>query len=263
MELGLNGRVALVAGSSSGLGEAVARSLAAEGCNLVICARRIDNLRAVANDIESRNHVRVLPVQADLSIPEQVDGILTAAINGFSHVDILVNNAGGPPAGKFEEITEADWQKTVNSLLMSAVKLTRGVLPGMKERRWGRIINITSIAVKQPVENLMLSNSIRAAVTGFARTLSNEVAPWGITVNNVLPGYTHTQRVEYLAKRASAESGVTREEALKNWTQQIPMGRLARPSEFADMVTFIASERASYVTGTSIPVDGGWIRSLL
>jgi 3-oxoacyl-[acyl-carrier protein] reductase len=141
--------------------------------------------------------------------------------------------------------------------------LTRGVLPGMKERRWGRIVNVTSIAVKQPVDNLILSNSIRAAVTGFARTLANEVAPFGITVNNVLPGYTRTDRVEELAARNAAQRGTSRDDEFAKWEREIPMGRLGDPREFAAVVAFLASERASYVTGTSVPVDGGWIKALL
>ena len=147
--------------------------------------------------------------------------------------------------------------------LVSVVELTRAVLPKMKERRWGRIINVTSIAVKQPVDNLILSNSVRAAVTGFARTLANEVAPFGITVNNVMPGYTRTQRVEDLSKRNASLKGTSPEAELAVFEAQIPMARLGDPSEFAAMVAFLASERASYTTGASIPVDGGWIRSLL
>jgi 3-oxoacyl-[acyl-carrier protein] reductase len=155
------------------------------------------------------------------------------------------------------------WQQAIQLMLGSAIKLTRSVLPGMKQRRWGRIINVTSIAVKQPIDNLILSNSVRAAITGFARTLANEVAPFGITVNNVLPGYTRTQRVDYLAEKTAAEKGMRPEDVLRKWEMEIPMGRLAEPREFADVVVFLASERASYVTGISIPVDGGWVRSLL
>jgi 3-oxoacyl-[acyl-carrier protein] reductase len=155
------------------------------------------------------------------------------------------------------------WNQAHAQLLMSAVNLTRGVLPGMLARRWGRIIYCTSIAVKQPVENLILSNSVRSGVTGLARTLANEVAASGITVNCVLPGYTHTQRVEYLAAQTAKQKGITKEEAIHLWEAEIPMGRLAEPAEFAAMVTFLASEQASYITGQSIAVDGGWIRSLL
>jgi 3-oxoacyl-[acyl-carrier protein] reductase len=176
---------------------------------------------------------------------------------------VLVTNTGGPPPGPFEAHSREAWRDAVRQNLESVLDLTRPLLPGMKERRWGRIINVTSIAAKQPVENLILSNSVRAAVTGFARTLANEVAPYGVTVNNVLPGYTRTQRVEELAERAAAARGGAPADAFAGWEREIPMGRLGEPREFAALVAFLASDRASYITGTSIPVDGGWIRSLL
>jgi 3-oxoacyl-[acyl-carrier protein] reductase len=181
----------------------------------------------------------------------------------FGRIDILVTNAGGPPTGEFEKLSRADWDAAVQLTLTSVLELTRAVLPGMKERKWGRILNVTSIAVKQPVENLILSNSLRAAVTGFARTLANEVAPDGITVNNLLPGYTRTERVVELAKALAESRGVSEAEVRAAWEAQIPMKRLGEPREFAALAAFLASERASYITGTSITVDGGWVRSLL
>ena len=174
-----------------------------------------------------------------------------------------MTNGGGPPAGPFESHSPEAWAEAVRQNLVSVVELTRAVLPGMKERRWGRIINITSIAVKQPVDNLILSNSVRAAVTGFARTLANEVAPFGITVNNVMPGYTRTQRVVDLAARNAALKQTSPDVERAVWEGQIPMARLGEPAEFAAMVAFLASDRASYTTGASIPVDGGWIKALL
>jgi 3-oxoacyl-[acyl-carrier protein] reductase len=178
-------------------------------------------------------------------------------------VDILVTNGGGPPAGPFESHDDAAWRAAVRTNLESVIGLTRAVLPGMKARRWGRIINVTSIAVKQPVDGLILSNSVRAAVTGFARTLANEVAPHGVTVNNVMPGYTRTARVDELARANAARRGTSPDDEFAAWERQIPMGRLGEPAEFAAMVAFLASAQASYTTGASIPVDGGWIRSLL
>jgi len=263
MDLGLKNKVALVAGSSSGLGEAVAKELAGEGASLVLCARSGDKLEQVRQDIIQNCPVEVITVAADLGDEAGVQRVIAAAMEKFGQVDILVNNTGGPPAGKFESLTDAMWDDAIRLMLGSAIKLTRGVLPGMKERRFGRIINITSIAVKQPVDGLMLSNSVRAGITGFARTLANEVAPYGITVNNILPGFTRTRRVDYLAEQSAAATGTRPEEIIKNWEAEIPMGRLAEPRELAAMVTFIASERASYVTGTSITVDGGWVQSLL
>jgi 3-oxoacyl-[acyl-carrier protein] reductase len=263
MDLGIDDKVALVAASSRGLGRAVADELAAEGADLVICARGSEGLEVARREIEEEAGVRVEAVAADLSRPDGVERVVDEAMNAFGRVDILMTNTGGPPAGPFEAHSRQDWREAYDNLLEGAVEMVRGVLPGMKERGWGRILTLTSIAVKQPVDGLMLSNSLRAAVTGFARTLANEVAPHGITVNNVMPGYTRTDRTEELARTTAEEEGITPEEATGRWEEQIPAGRLAEPGEFAALVAFLASERAGYVTGTSIPVDGGWIRSLL
>lgn len=263
MDLGLRGKVALVAAASRGLGRAVAEELAAEGASLVMCARGKETLDEACDAVRSASGVDVVGVAADVSRPDDIARLVHAAIARFSRIDILVTNAGGPPSGTFESLGPAKWDEAVRVTLLSTVNLCRAVLPGMKQRRWGRIINITSITVKQPVEGLMLSNSLRAGVTGFARTLANEVAAEGITVNNILPGYTRTQRVEDLAKAASEREGISMAEATKKWESEIPMRRLGEPREFAAVAAFLASERASYVTGTSIQVDGGWIRSLL
>ena len=262
MDLGLTGKIALVAASSRGLGRAVAEELAREGMHLVLCARGDAALRETADAIRGGGG-RVVHVAADLGDPAERARVVDAAMREFGRVDVLVTNSGGPPAGPFESHAPAAWAEAVRQNLDSVVELTRAVLPGMKERRWGRIINVTSIAVKQPVDNLILSNSIRAAVTGFARTLANEVAAFGITVNNVMPGYTRTQRVVDLAARNATLRGTSPDAEQRVWESQIPMGRLGEPSEFAAMVAFLASERASYTTGASIPVDGGWIRAVL
>ena len=263
MDLGLTGKIALVAAASRGLGRAVAEELAREGAHVLICARGAEALRETAKSIRAATGVRVVDVVADLSDSSDVVRVAERALAEFGRVDILVTNGGGPPAGPFENHSPDAWQAAIRQNLLSVVELTRAILPGMKERRWGRIINVTSIAVKQPVDNLILSNSVRAAVTGFARTLANEVAPFGITVNNVMPGYTRTQRVEELAERNASLKGTTPEAERAVWEGQIPMARLGESSEFAAMVAFLASERASYTTGASIPVDGGWIRGLL
>jgi 3-oxoacyl-[acyl-carrier protein] reductase len=262
MDLGLHGKIALVAASSRGLGRAVAEELAREGVRLVLCARGERALRETAEAIRASG-AEVESLVADVSRPEDVARVVEAGVQAFGRIDVLVTNGGGPPAGPFESHSAEAWHEAIRQNLDSVVELTRRVLPGMKERRWGRVINVTSIAVKQPVDNLILSNSVRAAVTGFARTLANEVAPFGITVNNVMPGYTRTQRVDELAARNAVLRGTTADAQLAGWEGQIPMGRLGRPEEFAAMVAFLASERASYVTGASIPVDGGWIRALL
>ena len=262
MNLGLRGKVALVAASSKGLGRAVAEELAAEGAHLVICARGQQALEEAAESIRQRSPVKVVDVAADVSDPEDAARVVKVALEEFGQVDILVTNSGGPPSGSFESLTSEMWDAATRLLLKSAIELTRAVLPGMKERRWGRILNVTSIAAKQPIEGLMLSNSLRAAVIGFARTLANEVAPFNVTVNNLLPGYTRTDRVQDLALAAGGKGGSSTD-IISRWEKEIPMGRLGEPREFAALAAFLASERASYITGSSIAVDGGWIRSLL
>jgi 3-oxoacyl-[acyl-carrier protein] reductase len=263
MDLGLKNKVALVAASSQGLGRAVAEELAAEGASLVLCARDAKTLTETAAAIAERTNAHVLAVPADVTAIDDIKRVVDSGIERFGRIDILVTNAGGPPAGRFDQLTREQWDDAIRLTLLSAVELVRQVLPGMTARRWGRIINITSIAVKQPVENLLLSNSLRAGLTGFARTLANEVAAEGITVNNVLPGYTRTERLDELAHMMAEKQGISENEFRAKWEKEIPMGRLGEPREFAALVTFLASERASYITGTSIQVDGGWIKSLL
>lgn len=263
MDLGIKDKVALVAAASRGLGRAVAEELAAEGASLVLCARDARTIAETSAAIADDTGAHVLAVPADVSLVSDIQRVIDSGIERFGRIDILVTNAGGPPAGRFEQLTHEQWEHAASLTLFSAIELARRVLPGMTERRWGRILNITSIAVKQPVDNLILSNSLRAAVTGFARTLANEVAACGITVNNILPGYTRTERVEELAKMMAEKQGITPAAFKAMWEQEIPMKRLGEPREFAALAAFLVSERASYITGTSIQVDGGWIRSLL
>ena len=262
MDLGLKDKVALVAAGSRGLGRAVAEELAAEGASLVLCAREQQTLTETAAAIAESNNAHVLAVPCDVTAPTDIKRVVESGIERFGRIDILVTNAGGPPAGRFDQLTHEQWEQATRLTLYSAVHLAREVLPGMRTRRWGRILNITSIAVKQPVENLLLSNSLRAAVTGFARTLANEVATDGITVNNILPGYTRTERLEELAEMMAEKQGISADEFRAHWEAEIPMKRLGEPREFAAMAAFLVSERASYITGTSIQVDGGWIKSL-
>jgi 3-oxoacyl-[acyl-carrier protein] reductase len=263
MDLGLKGKVALVAAASRGLGRAVAEELAAEGAALVICSRNPATIEKTASEIAQASGAEVLSVAADVSRPDDVTRLVQSALERFGRIDILVTNSGGPPAGPFESFTAEQWEAAARLLLHSSVGLARHVLPGMKERRWGRILNITSIAVKQPVDNLILSNSLRAAVTGFARTLANEVAPFGITVNNIMPGYTRTERVEELSRMMAEKEGITPAEFVARWEKEIPMRRIGEPREFAALAAFLVSERASYITGVSVPADGGWIKGLV
>lgn len=263
MDLGLKEKVALVAAASQGLGRAVAEELAAEGASLVLCARGKETLNATCETIREQTGAVVVGIAGDLSVPADIERIVSDGVNRFGQIDILVTNTGGPPTGKFETLSRQNWEEATRGLLTSVLDLTRLVLPGMKERRWGRILNITSIAAKQPVENLLLSNTIRAGITGFAKTLSNEVAEYGVTVNNIMPGYTATERVEELAQTLAEREGVDAGTIRSRWESEIPMKRLGNPNEFAALAAFLVSERASYITGSSIAVDGGWIRSLL
>lgn len=262
MDLGIRGKVALVSAASKGLGRAIAEELAAEGALVVMCARGKEALDQAVNAIGTATGADVIGISADVSKPADVTRVVLAALHRFSRIDILVTNSGGPPSGMFESLTPTMWDDAVRLLLMSTVNLCREVVPGMRERKWGRIINVTSISVKQPVEGLMLSNSLRAGVTGFAKTLSTEVARDGITVNCILPGHTRTQRAIDLTAANAARHGIPVEEVVKRRHAEIPMGRMGEPREFAGLAAFLASERASYITGTSIQVDGGWIKSL-
>jgi len=254
MDLGLKNKIAFVAASSQGLGKAVAIELAKEGSNLVICGRNQKQLDKTKTEIEKVSQVNVLAIAGDLSIEKDRTNLLKSALKYYGKIDILVTNTGGPPSGKFEDVSQDDWNKTYELLLGSAVSLIRGVLPGMKKQGWGRIIAITSQAVKQPVENLILSNSVRVSVVGLTKTLANELGEYNITVNNIMPGYTKTNRLLNLLKdNPSIESA----------TDDIPLKRFGTPEEFAAAATFLASERASYITGVSLAVDGGWIKSIL
>ena len=253
MDLGLKNKVAFVAASSKGLGKSVALELAKEGAKIIICGRNKEDLKKTKQEIEKQNKAEVLALTGDLSIPADREQIISKALQAYSTIDILVTNSGGPPTGKIEELKQKDWDEAYNNLLVSVVALVNGFLPGMKQQRWGRIISITSMAVKQPINNLILSNSVRASVAGLMKTLANELAIYNITVNNVMPGYTETERLkELIDNNPSFASAKT----------EIPLQRFGKPEEFAAAVAFLASERAGYITGVSLPVDGGWIKGI-
>lgn len=254
MDLGLHDKVAFVAASSKGLGKSVALELAKEGAHVVINGRNSETLELTRQEVEAAGNGDVLALVGDLSITEDRARIVTGTIEHFGHIDVLVTNTGGPPAGKFETLSQEQWDQTYQLLLASAVSLIRSFLPSMKQQPWGRIISITSQAVKQPVENLILSNSVRASVVGLIKTLASELGEYNITANNVMPGYTNTNRLKSL---------IEKNPSFANAINEIPLKRFGNPEEFAAAVTFLASERASYITGTSIAVDGGWIKNIL
>lgn len=262
MDLGLKDRVALVAASSQGLGKAVALGLAREGAKLALCARTDAVLQKTASEIRAETGVEVLAQAVDVTNYEQVRSFTGQIEERFGQIDICVANAGGPPSKSFAETTVDDWKAGADLNLMSTVYLAREVLPGMQQRRWGRFIAITSVTVKQPVEGLILSNSVRAAVAGLIKTLANEYGPSNVLVNNVCPGYTATARLEGLSGKLASAEGVPVEKIKERWAAQAPLRRLGRPEEFANLVVFLASERASYITGVSIAVDGGLVRGL-
>lgn len=262
MDMGLKDRVAIVAASSTGLGRAVALGLAREGAKLALCARTEVTLKTTATEIEHETGVEVLARALDVTSYEQVRAFVAETVNRFGQVDICVANAGGPPAKPFSQTTVEDWQSGVNLNLMSTLYFAREVLPLMQKRKWGRFITITSMSVKQPVDNLILSNSVRAAVSGLVKSLSNEYAQDNVLVTNACPGYTQTARLDQLAEKIAKAEGSTPDQIRARWSSQIPMGRLGRPEEFASLVVFLASEHSSYITGASIAVDGGFVKGI-
>jgi len=254
MNLGLKNKVAIVLGASKGLGKACAKALALEGSQVVIGSRDEKILKDTALELEKETGSKILAVSTDVTIPKDLENFVARTIKKFGRIDILVNNAGGPPAGKFESFGDSQWQSAFEMNLLSAVRLSHLVIPHMRLTGSGRIINLVSVAVKQPMDNLILSNSIRAGVVGMAKTLSQELATDNITVNNIATGLFLTERMKQLYDT---------EEKMKKVITNIPMGRLGNPEELAALVAFLASEKASYITGATIQIDGGLCRSLL
>jgi 3-oxoacyl-[acyl-carrier protein] reductase len=263
MDLGLQNQVALVTAASRGLGAAVARRFAQEGAQVIICGRDEARLSATVANIEADTGAEVVAIQADVTVPADVEALIAEVVESFGRIDHLIVNAGGPPAGTFASLQPEDWDKAAHLTLMSAVRLCYAAVPHMKRQGSGSIVFITSVAVKQPLNNLILSNSIRMALVGLMKSLSQELGPAGIRVNAVAPGWTMTERVtELLAARAQA-NGTTPEAEASKIVGELPLGRMAQPEEFAKATVFLASPAASYITGVTLPVDGGAIKASL
>jgi len=262
MDLGLKDRVALVAASSQGLGKAVALGLAREGAKLALCARTEATLRTAADEIRAETGADIFTRALDVTRHDDVRRFVADTHARFGRLDICVANAGGPPSKSFAETTVDEWLAAANLNLMSTVFFAKEALPLMQQRRWGRFIAVTSVSVKQPIDGLILSNSIRAGVSGLVKTLANEYGPHNVLVNSVCPGYTATSRLLELGSRLAQRDGVTTQEIEERWAAQTPLHRIGQPDEFANVVVFLASERASYVTGVAIQVDGGLVKGL-
>jgi 3-oxoacyl-[acyl-carrier protein] reductase len=262
MDLGLKNRVALVAASSQGIGRATAQAFAAEGCRVAMCARNSQTLQAAADKIRKEYGVEVLAEAFDVTDAAAVGRFVAAVAQKFGTVDICVTNAGGPPAKGFLSASLDEWQRALEMNFLSTVCFAREVIPHMRRQRWGRIITLTSITTKQPVADLVLSNAARAAVVGLVKSLANEFGKDGILVNNVGPGFTATDRLKELAKTRAAASGKTEQDLFEGWAAEAPLKRLGQPREVAETIVWLASERASYITGQTLLVDGGAYKGL-
>lgn len=261
MNLGLESRVAMVAASSKGIGLASAIALAAEGCSVSICGRDADSLARAQEQIAP--HAAVLASCVDVSSALDLERWHRETLDRFAKVDILVTNTGGPPVARFADLSDEQWQSGVESTLMNVVRLTRLVLPGMRHQHWGRIIHLTSLVAKQPIDELTISSTLRAGLSALTKTMANQFGPDNITVNAVLMGHIMTARQEHLAGIRAPQLGLSREEYFARVASEIPLRRIGRPSEIGEVVAFLASEAAGYVTGVSLPVDGGLIRGTM
>jgi len=256
MELGIRGRHALVVAASAGLGRATAIGFGGEGARVTLAARREDVLADAAAEVE-RAGGEAHPVACDLTDPAGIDRLLAAARERFGPVEILVTNSGGPPPGTFDGVDDGAWRGAVDGLLLSVVRLARGTLPAMREAGWGRIVALASVSVRRPIENLVLSNAVRPAVVGLVKSLALEAGGSGVTCNAVATGYTRTERLDGLAAALAGKEGIAPEEVFRRWEASIPAGRIGKPEELADLVLFLASERAAYLNGVTVPFDGG------
>ncbi|HXE91128.1 MAG TPA: SDR family oxidoreductase [Terriglobales bacterium] len=262
MDTGLKARAVIVAASSQGMGRAAAEAFAAEGASVALCARNEKTLASTAEEIRRQHRARVFAQALDVTDAEAVARFVESVAREFGRLDVCVTNAGGPPAKNFLSTSEDDWRKAVAQNFLSVVHFARAVLPHMQRNRWGRLITITSVSVKQPIADLVLSNAVRAAVVGLVKSLANEFGKDGITVNNVAPGYTATDRLRELAATRALAAGISVQQMYERWATDVPLRRIGEPREVADAIVWLASERASYITGQTLLVDGGSYRGL-
>jgi 3-oxoacyl-[acyl-carrier protein] reductase len=262
MDLGLRGKVAFVAAASSGLGKAAALELAREGASLAICARSAEKIGQAADEISAATGAEVLPLVCDVTDPEQIAAAVAATVERFGGLQILVTNAGGAPPGHFDALDDAAWERGWRLNFLSIVQLVRAALPHMTAAGWGRIVTITSITVKQPQDDLLISSAVRPGVLGLVRSLASQLGGAGITVNNVAPGFTATDRVTEIFSARAAANGTRLEDEMRSITERSPLGRMGQPDELAAVIAFLCSTRAAYVTGQTIVVDGGTYRGL-
>ncbi|HPI36585.1 MAG TPA: SDR family oxidoreductase [Ignavibacteriaceae bacterium] len=263
MELGIKNKSVLITAASKGIGKAIAECFLSEGCKVIISSGNKDNLNKTANELSVKYKTKVEWMKCDLNNFEELKELHAFVQTKFDGPDILVNNCGGPIAGYFDVLDESNWEYAYNQVLMSAVRLIKLSVPRMKEKKWGRIINITSLTVKQPIDHLLLSNTFRAGLTAVSKSLSNQLAKFNITVNNLAPGYTLTDRVDHLIKIKAEETKSSIDDVMLSFTKDIPAQRMANPMEIGSVAVFLASEKASYINGTTIQVDGGSIKGLL
>lgn len=263
MDLELRGKTAIVSAGSKGLGKAIALGLAREGAKVAICSRNPDNLSQAAQEILTKTGSEVLAVPVDVMKPDAIASLVGTVVQRQGKIDILVNNAGGPPMGTFADFEDEDWEDAFNLTFMSVVRFVRAVLPHMRKTGAGRIINVTSTSVKQPLESLLLSSAIRPAVIGLAKSLANELAADNILVNNICPGSIYTDRIKDNVAAQMKSTGQSEESVMAEYEAKIPLGRLGQPVELADLAVFLASPRASYITGATLQVDGGLIRYIM
>jgi 3-oxoacyl-[acyl-carrier protein] reductase len=266
MDLGLGGRVAIVCAASQGLGKATAQGLFDEGAHVVICSRDAGRLQEAAGEIVRKAptvRARVVPIVADVTKPQQIKDLVAATVNEFGRIDILVTNAGGPPVASFPDLDDSKWEQGISLNLMSTIRCIREVLPHMRARRWGRIIAITSITAKQPINDLVISSTVRPGILGLVHVLSNQYAGEGIMVNSITPGFILTARQKEISDARAASRGISPEEYVAELVREVPVKRYGTPEELANVIVFLASERASFVTGATISVDGGLTKGIL